>query len=243
MDESQVKPNVPSLTEGNHSTSLIGRTKRDRIIAILFIAGWVLPSVQTGYGIAFGATGYLNDYSYRVHIFLGECGWFSSGVRLERTLEAAGHGHAWPVGPWYSGYALTFGVALSGVIACYWPKKHRLVILSWRIIRPLLVIMVYYAFVGYYSRWRLILLGVAYAGYFLFGVFQRRRIKRVAEPTASRQLIGLIVLFYPIWVLALCIVQSTIPFIGWVCTLVGCLLLLTYPSESVCGASIPNNVE
>lgn len=206
---------------------------RRHLITALFVAGWIVPSVQPGYCVAFGASQQLVPYSdYRVEIYLGQCGWFSQGVTLDHRMEVT-HGRTRAAGPWFGGYLLAIGVTVTGIAGNYVPQSRFILVPLWMIVRPILVLLAFYAFLYEWLVWRAVLMGVVLIVYSTFALYYKRSCEPTADDVNSRRLIGLSILFFPMWVAALCVVQSTWLFVGLALTLAAVLLMLFERREVV----------
>jgi hypothetical protein len=93
-------------------------------------------------------------------------------------------------------------------------------------IRLILVLLAFHTFLYEWLIWRAVFMVVVVIGYYVFALYYNRRFASSADEVGSRQIIGLSVLFFPLWVLALCVVQSTLPSLGLAFSSVGAVLLL-----------------
>ena len=217
--------------ETNHSQL---RTSREHWTAGLFLAGWILPSLWVmpfyyNAGIPLCFEEYDSPQVYQSLTYLTECGWFSRGVIVEYQWEKAGHGHTWPIGEWFLGWGLTFFVLITGIVGSYWPTKKLFVSAPWLLIAPIIIMLPFSQFSSEINPRTYYFAVAIYLVYFGIAWAKWRRIKQADPPLCikSRNFVGLILLFYPVWVLTMCIGLEVSPFLGWVCTLAGCVRLLT----------------
>lgn len=197
----------------------------DATILILLVGGWILPSMWPGYGVGFGSTAQWNPDHYWNYIWIGETGFFSGGVIVEDTLEE-GHGHTWPVGPCIPAYVLSLWVPLSAAAILYYAPSRRFIKALWAAIRIGLVVVAAYTFyIAWRFPWESLFLVAVFVGYsaYLFSV--RKRSREQGEMRTTYALAARAPLFYPLWVLALALIQGVVPFVGWALTAAGCVML------------------
>jgi hypothetical protein len=83
---------------------------------MLLVASFLFPKTWPADGVVFGTAGVrqVEIGWYWFHIYLAESGFLNRGMIIEDTWEES-HGHTWPIGVWYSGWALSFCPAALGI--------------------------------------------------------------------------------------------------------------------------------
>jgi len=198
---------------------------KDVWIQVLLIVGWIFPSILPPYGVALASTGLQNPYNFWNYVCVGNIGFFSDSVLVEHTLEQASHGHSFAVGPCIPANLLGILLPVSGVLIINFLAIRRLIFNLWVFIVIILTLSgTHLSFTSWRFPWESLLLLFVFTVFLIYMVFQKIRAKRQGR-NEIYSLASNILLFYPIWILALSLTQRVYPFVGLVSIAIGCFLL------------------
>jgi hypothetical protein len=200
-------------------------------IALLLVGGWILPSVAPPDGLIWAFSGLRNSEFYWRNVYYGNWGFFSKCVVVEDTWEWT-HGHTWILGVWIEGYAVSLSVPIFGLFLLFAPSSRGCLLL-----KAYIALLCGFARIGLWLLW---IFPFAWetrwlrSNWVLFSVLllfsalmicscQRNKSRPLSERVRIWAADAL--LFYPIWILALELIQGLWPSIGWFMTMAGCGML------------------
>ena len=197
----------------------------DLLIILLLVAGWIIPSIQTHYGVALASTGLRDPQYYWNYVCVGNLGYFSGSVLVEDTLEEGSHGHSFPVGACIPANALSVFVPLSAIVSLFVTRSRKSLLRLWQLIAVALALMgIFLSYTSWQFPTESILLALVFIG-FEMSMAARKYLAKKHDGVVVDVLVRHVLLFYPIWILALALTQKVSPSWGLALTAAGCFLL------------------